>query len=91
MFRALFLYKPNYTLFEMERISVGSLIKQELKRQERSVVWFANHLSCDRTNIYRILSKDSIDTNMLIRISKVLNHNFFEDIASNINDDLLSK
>lgn len=75
----------------MERISVGSLIKQELKRQERSVAWFANHLACDRTNIYRIISKDSIDTNLLIRISKVLNHNFFEDIAVSINDDMLTK
>ena len=75
----------------MEPISVGNLIKQELKRQERSVVWFANHLACDRTNIYRILAKDSIDTNLLIRISKVLNHNFFNDLAAYVNDDMLNK
>ncbi len=91
MFRALFCINLTTPFFEMERISVGSLIRQELKRQERSVVWFANHLACDRTNIYRILSKDSIDTNLLIRISKVLNHNFFEDVASHINGELLSK
>lgn len=75
----------------MKNPNLGELIKAELIRQERSVVWFAGHLSCDRTNIYRIFSKSSLDTELLARISIVLGHNFFADLASIIDDKLSNK
>lgn len=56
---------------------IGQAIKQELERQERTVVWFARKLSCDRSNIYRIFQKESIDTNLLVRISIILQYDFF--------------
>lgn len=71
-----------YTQGLME--SIGTLIKQELERQERSVTWFAHKLSCHRTNVYDIFSRDNIDVALLIRISKILNHNFFKDISEDI-------
>ncbi len=74
-----------------KNISVGAMIKAELERQERSVVWFAQHLSCDRTNIYRIFAKDSIDTELLMRICKILNHNFFADVSDLIEQNLSKK
>ena len=55
------------------------------------MVWFANRLSCDRTNVYRIFSKRSLDTELLARISIVLGHNFFADIASELDNDLSNK
>lgn len=58
-------------------IHIGALIKQELQRQERSVTWFANKLCCERTNIYSIFKRESIDTALLLRISSILHHNFF--------------
>ena len=58
--------------------SIGQLIKQELKRQECSVTWFAQKLSCHRTNIYDIFKRQSIDTEMLLRISEALHHDFFQ-------------
>ena len=78
-------------VLDMNNTSIGSLIKAELERQERSVVWLARHLCCDRTNIYRIFAKESIDTELLMRISIVLNHNFFKDISSAIDEQLLQK
>lgn len=63
---------------------IGELIKEELERQERSISWFARQLSCDRSNVYRIFQKSSIDTNVLARISIILHHNFFEDLAENV-------
>ena len=57
---------------------IGQLIKEQLELQEKTVVWFASELSCHRTNVYKILSKKSIDTHELERISKILNYNFFE-------------
>lgn len=59
-------------------IHIGKLIEEELRRQEHSVTWFANKLYCDRTNIYKIFKKQSIDTDLLIRICNILKHNFFK-------------
>lgn len=66
----------------MENISpIGLLIKAELERQERSVSWFARHLACDRSNVYRIFRKDNLDIKLLIQISMILEHDFFADIS----------
>lgn len=58
-------------------IHIGQLIKAELERQERSVTWFAKRLYCERTNVYSIFKRESIDTDLLLRISIVLRRNFF--------------
>ena len=64
--------------FYCTMIHIGKLIEEELHRQERSVTWFANKLYCDRTNTYKIFKRQSIDTELLLRISQVLHVNFFE-------------
>ena len=58
-------------------IHIGRLIEDELRRQERTVTWFAEKLCCERTNVYSIFKRESIDTALLLRISNVLNKNFF--------------
>lgn len=62
---------------------IGKKIRQTLKEKGHTVVWFANELSCHRTNIYKIFDKPSIDTYDLMRISRILDYNFF-DYLSNI-------
>lgn len=68
--------------------AIGKLIKEELERQERSVTWFAKKLSCHRTNVYDIFARDNIDMTLLIRISRILDHNFLKDISDNVEEDL---
>ncbi len=63
---------------------IGSIIKEELERQERSVSWFARKLSCDRSNVYRLFQKHSIDTSLLSRISVILNRDFFSELSQNL-------
>ena len=82
--RTLFIYKrfclgieKSNTKEEMKPI--GLLIKEELLRQERGITWFARKLACDRSNIYRIFDKESIDTGLLLRISLILQHDFFSE------------
>lgn len=75
----------------MKHITIGEIIRAELAKQERSVAWFARHLACDRTNIYKIFAKDSIDTALLIRISIILNHDFFADISNEITTNMMRK
>ncbi|MBO5186844.1 MAG: XRE family transcriptional regulator [Prevotella sp.] len=62
----------------MKEIHIGRLIEEELRRQERSVSWFARMLCCERTNVYNIFKRESIDCSMLYRISIILNRNFFD-------------
>jgi hypothetical protein len=65
-------------------IHIGSLIEQELRRQDRSVTWLAGELHCDRTNVYKVFKKKSIDTQLLEDISVILLHNFFLDYAEEV-------
>ena len=58
-------------------VQIGKIIKQELEAQERSITWFAKKLNVDRSNVYRLFNRNSIDTAMLLRISVILKHNFF--------------
>lgn len=58
-------------------IHIGKLIEEELRRQQRTVSWFARNLYCQRTNVYDIFKRRSIDTEMLLRISVILRYNFF--------------
>ena len=67
---------PPFFIYDT-MIHIGQLIEEELHRQERSVTWFAKRLYCDRSNAYKIFRKQSIDTELLMRISHILNYDFF--------------
>ncbi|HIR72135.1 MAG TPA: helix-turn-helix transcriptional regulator [Candidatus Coprenecus pullicola] len=58
-------------------IHIGQLIEQTLKEQGRTVTWFADRLCCTRPNVYKIFKKDNIDIKLLIRISDILQVDFF--------------
>ena len=60
-----------------EVIHIGEAIKNELLKQERTITWLARKLYCDRSNIYDIFKRHSIDSLLLLRISIILNYNFF--------------
>ena len=66
-------------------INIGERIKKELLLQERSVTWFAKKLGCTRMSVYRIFEKQSIDTQQLIQISKILERDFFIEISEELN------
>ncbi len=67
-----------YFMFLLSMVHIGEAIKSELLRQERSISWLARKLYCDRSNVYDIFKRRSIDTDLLLRISLVLKRNFFE-------------
>lgn len=62
-------------------LHLGKLIQTELARQERTPIWLARKICCDRTNVHKIFRRASLDTVLLARISRALEHNFFEDLA----------
>lgn len=63
---------------------IGTLIKEELISQERTVAWFARKLCMDRSNVYRLFQKNSIDTGLLFRISLVLGKDYFMILSKNL-------
>lgn len=68
-------------------LHIGKIIEKEMHRQERTPAWLARKINCQRTNIYYIFSQPSIHTDVLARISKALDHDFFRDLS----DDFQSR
>lgn len=68
----------------MTHTPIGKLIEEELRNQERSVVWFASKLNCNRTNVYKIFQRETIDAELLLRISNTLKRNFFEHYVARL-------
>lgn len=67
-------------------IHIGKIIEKELRDQGRTVTWFARSLYCDRTNVYKIFQRESVDSEMLYRISKILAHDFFKYYSKELKD-----
>ncbi|MBO4316388.1 MAG: helix-turn-helix transcriptional regulator [Prevotella sp.] len=59
-------------------LEIGTLIRQKLKERKRTIVWLAANLSCSRTNVYKIFGKRSIDSDYLLKISDILDYDFFK-------------
>ena len=53
-------------------LHIGRLIKTVFERSGMSVSEFARQLNCERTNIYTIFKRRTIDVELLINISKIL-------------------
>ena len=71
-------------------VNIGKEIQNELLRQGRSVQWLSQQLGCNRTNIYNIFLRDSIATDLLMRISIALNKDFFAHFSSELADNAAS-
>lgn len=72
---------------ELKTIHLGTMIKRELKAQGRSVVWLAHTINMERTSIYKIFERNSVDVGLLVRISLAMNHDFFLDISKIIHEN----
>ncbi|MBI3519976.1 MAG: hypothetical protein HY062_11540 [Bacteroidetes bacterium] len=63
-------------------IHVGKKIKEEVFRQNMSVIDFAKKINRTRNVAYDIFERESIDTDLLNKIGKVLNCDFFSMYSS---------
>lgn len=60
-------------------IHIGKLVKSVFLESDMTITELADHLNCDRTNIYTIFRRRTIDVEMLSKLSVALQHNFLED------------
>lgn len=70
--------------FKMKDIHVGDIIHAELKKQGRTVNWLAAQIYCEKSNIYKLFRRKSVDLEQLMKISEVLQHNFLRDCFEEI-------
>lgn len=68
-------------------LHIGQLIKTVFERSGMTVSEFARQLNCERTNVYTIFKRRTIDVELLVIISKVLRYNFFEEILKQVDLD----
>jgi len=60
-----------------EKIPIGELIRKQLEEENRSVAWLAKKVYCDRSSFWKILNRNYMDTELLLRISIILKVDFF--------------
>lgn len=65
--------------FKMKNVHIGEMIRQELRKQGHTVNWLAEAICCEKSNIYKLFRRKSVDLDQLMTISEVLNHNFLRD------------
>ena len=63
-------------------LQIGKRIQNELKEQGRSVSWLAKQLGMERTSLYYTFRQNSIDMELLLRISFIVEHNFLQDVCN---------
>lgn len=59
---------------------IGQLIKERIDAQNLQVTEFAKLIGTERSNVYNIFERESIDTGLLKKIGQVLHYDFFQDL-----------
>lgn len=63
---------------------IGKRIKEVLAEQGKTSLWLARQLSYNRTTMYKIYDKASLDTQMLLRISRIMEYDFFQEFSKEL-------
>ena len=63
-------------------LHIGKIIKDLVKSKGLTVTNFADKVGYSRRNVYEIFNKSTIDTGLLIKVSKVLDKNLFLNYLS---------
>lgn len=65
---------------------IGNRIEQVFREQGRSPSWLAQRLNMVRVNVYDIFRRPSVDTELLRRISVLLDYDFFAELSSELSE-----
>ena len=55
---------------------IGRIIKSVFDKSGISVSELARQLHCERTNVYTIFKRRTVDVELLANLSEILDHNF---------------
>lgn len=65
---------------KLSKVHIGQMVKSVFDRSGMTVAEFARQINCERTNIYTIFRRRTIDVELLVKISYILDHNFLDDV-----------
>ena len=68
----------------MKNVHIGSIIRAKLEESSLSIAEFAERINRTRPTVYDKKKKKSIDTDLLIKISEVLEYNFLQEVYHNL-------
>ncbi len=73
---------------EKSNIHIGHLIREQLRKDQRGASWLAREIHCTRNHVYKIFNKPSLDSNLLLRISKAMHFNFFRYYSAEVAEEM---
>jgi predicted transcriptional regulator len=65
---------------DLSNIHIGNIIKEKLVEKSMTVTDFAHSIDRERTTVYDIFERKSIDIELLIKISQVLDYDFVHNV-----------
>ena len=72
----------------MNEIHFGNMILNELRKQRYSVAWFAKEMGSDRSNMYKLLARPHLNSDFILRASRLLHQDFFGEASTMILESL---
>lgn len=86
-FFSIFGNEPNFAEnYSLGLPNIGALVEMQLVKKKMQRSEFAEALGIKPSDVSRILKKTSFDTDKLVKISQILNHNFFCDFYNEYPD-----
>jgi len=73
------------------KIHIGKIIEQKFNESGMTKKSFAQKIGCERNNIYNIFEKQSINVELLYKISAVLYYDFFQLYTNELKKEIVSK
>ena len=73
---------------EESHIHIGHLIREQLRKDQRSASWLAREIHCTRNHVYKIFNKSSLDGDLILKISKAMQFNFFKYYSAEVAEGL---
>lgn len=77
--------EENNNQQKTNELHIGQRIKEELARQGRTITWLAQEMECTRDNLYKIFRHQFINTELLLKISRAMKHDFFKEYSDILN------
>ena len=71
-------------------IHIGKKIEEAFVKRGCTKTWLAEQINCDHSNINHIFKRQSIDTELLVKLSNALGVNFFEYYLQELNSEKFS-
>ena len=64
----------------LKNTHIGSIIKEKLAEKSMSIAEFARKINRERTAVYDIFERKSLDTELLIKIGNILDYDFIHEV-----------